>query len=192
MLPYQTHAMRNHIPIMCLRLLVHLASIVGCYCVNMTQQRFSRDLPATAQCSPGFVIYPSLCHTHSPIAFMHRCLLLDPFSLTRDGDKLRGRGTTDCLGHAALLALLFKQLAVHKPSLKKSVVGVSSVRAASNSCIFMLIAFYCTNRIAYLSAVVVSPTNNDAVSNRIHTACCDAHVGQATLAARHRNRHAAQ
>ena len=26
----------------------------------------------------------------------------DPFTLTRDGDQLRGRGTTDCLGHVRL------------------------------------------------------------------------------------------
>jgi acetylornithine deacetylase len=48
----------------------------------------------------------------------------DPFTLTRDGDKLRGRGTTDCLGHVALMAELFRQLGEKKPKLKKSVVGV--------------------------------------------------------------------
>lgn len=48
----------------------------------------------------------------------------DPFSLTRDGDKLRGRGTTDCLGHVALIAELFRQLAETKPKLKRTIVGV--------------------------------------------------------------------
>ena len=32
----------------------------------------------------------------------------DPFEFSRDGDKLRGRGTTDCLGHVALLTELFR------------------------------------------------------------------------------------
>ncbi|KAL3683019.1 hypothetical protein R1sor_001041 [Riccia sorocarpa] len=48
----------------------------------------------------------------------------DPFTLTRDGDKLRGRGTTDCLGHVALITELFRQLAEKKPKLKSSVVAV--------------------------------------------------------------------
>lgn len=48
----------------------------------------------------------------------------DPFKLTREGDKLLGRGVTDCLGHVALLAELFRQLAVHRPPLKATVMGV--------------------------------------------------------------------
>jgi acetylornithine deacetylase len=48
----------------------------------------------------------------------------DPFKLTVDGDKLKGRGTTDCLGHVALVTELFRQLAVKKPTLKRTVVGV--------------------------------------------------------------------
>jgi hypothetical protein len=32
----------------------------------------------------------------------------DPFTLSIEGDKLRGRGTTDCLGHVALLTELFR------------------------------------------------------------------------------------
>ena len=35
---------------------------------------------------------------------------VDPFKLTIDGDKLYGRGTTDCLGHVALMTTLFTQL----------------------------------------------------------------------------------
>eukprot|EP00294_Goniomonas_avonlea_P008598 CAMPEP_0114558582 /NCGR_PEP_ID=MMETSP0114-20121206/10462_1 /TAXON_ID=31324 /ORGANISM="Goniomonas sp, Strain m" /LENGTH=437 /DNA_ID=CAMNT_0001743989 /DNA_START=8 /DNA_END=1321 /DNA_ORIENTATION=+ len=46
---------------------------------------------------------------------------VDPFKLTRDGDKLYGRGTTDCLGHVALITDLMAQLAEKKPSLKASV-----------------------------------------------------------------------
>lgn len=48
----------------------------------------------------------------------------DPFKLTRDGDKVYGRGTTDCLGHVALLTQLFIHLAKTKPALKVSICGV--------------------------------------------------------------------
>ncbi|KAF7828566.1 acetylornithine deacetylase [Senna tora] len=48
----------------------------------------------------------------------------DPFSLSTDGDKLRGRGTTDCLGHIALVTQLMKKLAETKPALKSTVVAV--------------------------------------------------------------------
>ncbi|KAH0646987.1 hypothetical protein KY285_034699 [Solanum tuberosum] len=48
----------------------------------------------------------------------------DPFSLSIDGDKLRGRGTTDCLGHVALVSELMRQLGETKPQLKSTVVAV--------------------------------------------------------------------
>ena len=49
----------------------------------------------------------------------------DPFSMTVEGDNIYGRGTTDCLGHCALLTNLFIQLATNKPDLKGlRVVGV--------------------------------------------------------------------
>lgn len=48
----------------------------------------------------------------------------DPFKLTRDGDLLYGRGTTDCLGHVALLTDLLCTLAEQKPALKHSVAVV--------------------------------------------------------------------
>jgi acetylornithine deacetylase len=48
----------------------------------------------------------------------------DPFSMSIDGDKLRGRGTTDCLGHVALVTELLRTLAVTKASLKTTVVAV--------------------------------------------------------------------
>eukprot|EP00850_Spirogloea_muscicola_P023359 SM000351S13210 [mRNA] locus=s351:28287:32278:+ [translate_table: standard] len=48
----------------------------------------------------------------------------DPFALSVEGDKLRGRGTTDCLGHVALVTELFRQLAEERPALRPSVVGV--------------------------------------------------------------------
>ncbi|KAL8244553.1 hypothetical protein R6Q59_010811 [Mikania micrantha] len=48
----------------------------------------------------------------------------DPFSLSIDGDKLQGRGTTDCLGHVALVTELMKTLGQTKPNLKSTVVAV--------------------------------------------------------------------
>ncbi|XP_043696286.1 acetylornithine deacetylase [Telopea speciosissima] len=48
----------------------------------------------------------------------------DPFSLTIDGDKLQGRGTTDCLGHVAMVTELMQRLGEKKPKLKSSVVAV--------------------------------------------------------------------
>lgn len=48
----------------------------------------------------------------------------DPFTLSVDGDKLRGRGTTDCLGHVALVTEFFRQLGEQRPKLKRTIVGV--------------------------------------------------------------------
>ncbi|KAG6584666.1 Acetylornithine deacetylase [Phytophthora cinnamomi] len=48
----------------------------------------------------------------------------DPFTLTVEGDKLYGRGTTDCLGHVALMTELFKELAKRKVRLETKVVCV--------------------------------------------------------------------
>eukprot|EP00322_Chrysochromulina_rotalis_P014299 CAMPEP_0115855460 /NCGR_PEP_ID=MMETSP0287-20121206/14552_1 /TAXON_ID=412157 /ORGANISM="Chrysochromulina rotalis, Strain UIO044" /LENGTH=439 /DNA_ID=CAMNT_0003309611 /DNA_START=4 /DNA_END=1323 /DNA_ORIENTATION=+ len=48
----------------------------------------------------------------------------DPFKLTVEGDELHGRGTTDCLGHVALITELFTQLAIHKPKLQRTVTAV--------------------------------------------------------------------
>jgi acetylornithine deacetylase/succinyl-diaminopimelate desuccinylase-like protein len=73
---------------------------------------------------------------------------VDPFHLTIAGDKLYGRGTTDCLGHVALLTDLFlqvfcfvswedfimeimdffTQLAEQKPNLNVKVVAVFIAR----------------------------------------------------------------
>eukprot|EP00933_Yihiella_yeosuensis_P036451 TRINITY_DN30202_c0_g1_i1.p1 TRINITY_DN30202_c0_g1~~TRINITY_DN30202_c0_g1_i1.p1 ORF type:complete len:543 (+),score=108.40 TRINITY_DN30202_c0_g1_i1:77-1705(+) len=46
----------------------------------------------------------------------------DPFKLTVEGDNLYGRGTTDCLGHVALLTCLLKELGRARPTLKRSVI----------------------------------------------------------------------
>ena len=48
----------------------------------------------------------------------------DPFELGREGDKIFGRGVTDCLGHVALLACDFKKLAQLRPTLERGVVAV--------------------------------------------------------------------
>jgi len=48
----------------------------------------------------------------------------DPFKLTRDGELLYGRGTTDCLGHVAILTLLVAHLAETKPKLSFTLVIV--------------------------------------------------------------------
>lgn len=48
----------------------------------------------------------------------------DPFKLIIEGDMLYGRGTTDCLGHVALLTDLMITLAETKPQLATTVVVV--------------------------------------------------------------------
>jgi acetylornithine deacetylase len=47
-----------------------------------------------------------------------------PFELQVDGDRLYGRGVTDCLGHVAVLTDLFVQLAERKADLERTVVAV--------------------------------------------------------------------
>ncbi|CAM9110058.1 unnamed protein product [Discosporangium mesarthrocarpum] len=44
--------------------------------------------------------------------------------MTRDGDKLYGRGTTDCLGHVAMITEVLVSLAEKRPALKCSVIAV--------------------------------------------------------------------
>lgn len=48
----------------------------------------------------------------------------NPFILEREGDKLHGRGTTDCLGHVALITDFFATLAEHKFPLKTTIAAV--------------------------------------------------------------------
>jgi acetylornithine deacetylase len=47
-----------------------------------------------------------------------------PFELRVEGDRLYGRGVTDCLGHVAVLTDLFAQLAEHNIELDHTVVAV--------------------------------------------------------------------
>lgn len=46
---------------------------------------------------------------------------VDPFTMSRDGDKLYGRGTTDCLGHVALITEFLVLLAETKPKLSVTI-----------------------------------------------------------------------
>lgn len=46
----------------------------------------------------------------------------DPFSMTEEDGKLYGRGTTDCLGHVALLTCFLTALGKAKPKLKRTIV----------------------------------------------------------------------
>jgi acetylornithine deacetylase len=48
----------------------------------------------------------------------------DPFKLIIEGDMLYGRGTTDCLGHVALITDLFISLALKKPVLQTEIVAI--------------------------------------------------------------------
>lgn len=48
----------------------------------------------------------------------------DPFTLTREGDHLYGRGTTDCLGHVALLTELFLSLCQNKVKSTRTIAAV--------------------------------------------------------------------
>jgi len=48
----------------------------------------------------------------------------DPFTLVQEGDMLYGRGTTDCLGHVALLTDLMATLGETKPALEQTVVVI--------------------------------------------------------------------
>ncbi|RHY78083.1 hypothetical protein DYB30_014358, partial [Aphanomyces astaci] len=48
----------------------------------------------------------------------------DPFTLSVEGDKLYGRGTTDCLGHVALVTQLFVELAKRNVVTQKTVTAV--------------------------------------------------------------------
>jgi acetylornithine deacetylase/succinyl-diaminopimelate desuccinylase-like protein len=47
-----------------------------------------------------------------------------PFALQIEGDRLYGRGVTDCLGHVAVLTDLFAQLAESRVELDRTVVAV--------------------------------------------------------------------
>jgi hypothetical protein len=66
----------------------------------------------------------------------------DPFQLERDGDKIYGRGVTDCLGHVALLACVFKKLAQLRPTLERGVVAVLIAKYVLFKITRVLLLFY--------------------------------------------------
>lgn len=49
---------------------------------------------------------------------------IDPYHLTVDGDKLFGRGSTDCLGHVALMTMFMEQLAIQRPQTDHAIVCI--------------------------------------------------------------------
>ncbi len=94
-----------------------------------------RKCTYVAQRSNLVLEYPGLSGNNSVVSFVGSHLDVvpavphewdfDPFKLTRDGeDVLRGRGVTDCLGHVAMIAVFFKQLAIHRPKLNRSVKAI--------------------------------------------------------------------
>mmetsp|Transcript_73131 Transcript_73131/g.145041 ORF Transcript_73131/g.145041 Transcript_73131/m.145041 type:complete len:498 (-) Transcript_73131:49-1542(-) len=48
----------------------------------------------------------------------------DPFTMLQEGDRLYGRGTTDCLGHVAMTGCFLQALATARPKLKRTLVVV--------------------------------------------------------------------
>lgn len=57
----------------------------------------------------------------------------NPFELSVEGNELYGRGTTDCLGHVAMLTLLMRELAKCKPSMTNHVCCVFIAAEENNT-----------------------------------------------------------
>ena len=57
----------------------------------------------------------------------------NPFKLEIDGDNLYGRGTTDCLGHVAMLTDFMATLAETKPKLETSIVVIFIVNEENSA-----------------------------------------------------------
>ena len=57
----------------------------------------------------------------------------NPFKLEIDGDNLYGRGTTDCLGHVAMLTDFMATLAEKKPKLETSIVVIFIVNEENSA-----------------------------------------------------------
>lgn len=92
----------------------------------------------------------------------------DPFSLTRDGDKLMGRGVTDCLGHVALLTELFRALGTTRPPLRTTVIGVfianeeNATVGAGLLCVFICVCVCVQARHAAASCAQHAPLEQRA------------------------------
>jgi len=106
------------------------------YCTEVGGPLKLRKLTYVANRSNLIIAYPgetdkwvSFVGSHMDVVAADRSQWKrDPFKLIVEGDLLYGRGVTDCLGHVALLAHFFKQLAIKRPKLK---VGVAAVLIAN-------------------------------------------------------------
>jgi acetylornithine deacetylase len=79
----------------------------------------------------------------------------NPFELTIEGDSLYGRGTTDCLGHVAMLTDLMASLAERKPTLRQSVVVIFIANEENGT--FRGVGVDQLNREGYLDALKKGP-----------------------------------
>ncbi|CAI6008873.1 unnamed protein product [Closterium sp. NIES-65] len=82
----------------------NLLSFVGCHMDIVTANPDDWAPPSPLTSSPSSAV----TWTSSLPTLMTGTSTVDPFTFSRDGDKLRGRGTTDCLGHAALVTELMR------------------------------------------------------------------------------------
>jgi len=57
----------------------------------------------------------------------------NPFELSREGDMLYGRGTTDCLGHVALITDILVSIARRRPVFKRTLIVVFIANEENNS-----------------------------------------------------------
>jgi acetylornithine deacetylase len=57
----------------------------------------------------------------------------DPYQLQREGNLLYGRGTTDCLGHVALITDMLVSLAERRPTLNRTLVVIFIVNEEASS-----------------------------------------------------------
>lgn len=94
-----------------------------------------KTLGLVGRCAP--LACPQCCeHCETLTCVVNLCSHLDvvpanpetwernPFELSVEGDKLYGRGTTDCLGHVATITELFIQMAEAKVELDVTVAAV--------------------------------------------------------------------
>jgi len=90
-----------------------------------------------------FIELPAKIHTKKCVSFVgsHMDVVpanpedwsVDPFQLTVDGDKIFGRGVTDCSGHVAMLAQLMRKLAEADADLKANVFVVMIANEENSS-----------------------------------------------------------
>ena len=125
-------------------------------------------------------------HRHSPpqahmdvVTANPESWAFDPFTFSREGDQLRGRGTTDCLGHVALLAELFKLLGQRRPKLKRTVVGVwianeenSKVGGLQAGCAQQTVLAFARRALHALYITIHVLCNSRSMSRNLRCSCC--------------------